>query len=477
MKDKKRQAYYVESMESAAAHLLRRVKALLDYHSLEADKMSVQAVSFSPAKLMTDIFTAFKPIVEKKGLELQSDIDGLDSQKMCMGDAFRIRQIAENLLSNALKFTDKGRIRFSAALGSDCLLHFSVSDSGCGMTQEEQEKVFGAFTRLKSAQGREGVGLGLSITQKLVQLMSGKISIVSSPGMGSTFSVEIPLQPSTIQNVEKVQRENKKVGAVAVAIIDDDKIQLQMTKAMIENISGSEARVLACQNPNDLFAALRGQKFDVLLTDIQMPAMGGFELLKHVRAIGGECSVLPIVAVTARGDMSLQDLESEGFADCLHKPFSMNELADVIKRASGKTVCSARQPALSENEVEKDASHGLGKNAEAAEICDFSQLTAFADGDKDAENEILSTFFDETKRHCQLFSKALSMHDKAEVCRLSHKMLPTFTLLKVSSVEALKTMESRRTEKTWNEEDEKPSKDIAQSLKAVLKALEKKLAQ
>lgn len=232
----KRQQFYLSNMKSSAQHLLALVTSLLDYHRLEAGKMDLHPVTFNPHELLTNIYNSFLPLAEKKELKLTLKEDLPESLNL-EGDPFRIRQITENLLSNALKFTAAGEITIQASYHGN-QFELRVSDTGCGMTEKEQEKIFKEFTRLRSAQGQEGFGLGLSITRKLVELLSGKIEIESTPGKGSTFQVSMPLPsissktfhgttPTTTQVSERLLR---------ILIIDDDRIQMHLTEAMLHNL-------------------------------------------------------------------------------------------------------------------------------------------------------------------------------------------------------------------------------------------------
>ena len=193
----RRQQFYLSNMKSSAQHLLALVTSLLDYHRLEAGKMDLHPVAFNPHELLTDIYNSFLPLAEKKQLQLDFK-EKLPETLTLEGDPFRIRQIVENLLSNALKFTAAGGITLQAEYHGNQFV-FSISDTGCGMTASEQERIFKEFTRLSSAQGQEGFGLGLSITRKLVELLLGRIDIESAPGKGSTFKVSMPL-PSISPN-------------------------------------------------------------------------------------------------------------------------------------------------------------------------------------------------------------------------------------------------------------------------------------
>ena len=270
-----RQRFYLNNMQSSAKHLLSLVNSLLDYHRLDAHKMDVNKVTFNPHQLFDTIYISFKPMANAKHLLLEYDC-GEPLNRLYIGDPFRTRQIVENLLSNALKFTQEGSITLRAALENG-QLHFSISDTGCGISEEEQKRIFQEFTRLRNAQGQEGFGLGLAITKKLILLLEGDIRIESEAGKGSTFHVYLPL-PQAPNTDKKNKREE---GIKNFILIDDDRIQLQLTAAMLKRPT---IHVTCCEQPEELFRQLEENKFDALLTDIQMPyylAEKGYTLSKN----------------------------------------------------------------------------------------------------------------------------------------------------------------------------------------------------
>ncbi len=461
--DGQQAARYVGYMQGAADHLLHLVTALLDFHRLDAGKMDVHTGRFDPGRLFVETVEALRPIAEKKGLELRAEVD-ISVCRTCAGDAFRLRQIAENLLTNALKFTAEGSITLRASW-ADGTLTFSVKDTGCGMTLVEQRRIFDAFTRLSSAQGQEGVGLGLAITKKLVDLLGGKLEVASERGQGSTFTVALPLEET--EDAPETGGEEKDSPAPAgrrVLLIDDDRLQLRLTVEMLDRLSGGKGRVVACTQPEELFDRLREETFDVVLTDIQMPAMGGFDLLRQLRASGGKATQIPVVAVTARSDMTEEALREAGFAACLHKPFNLHELAGALARAGAGETGTPPQPAA-------------GREETGAETNPFAALTAFADGDAAAGEEILRTFRDETARHSESFAAAMAAKDKAEICRLAHKILPAFTLIGAAAAADMRLLEARRAETAWTPADDAPAARVATALRQTLRQLDERLGR
>lgn len=450
----KRQQFYLQNMKSSAQHLLDLITSLLDYHRLEAGKMDLNPVAFKPHQLFTTIYTSFLPLAERKQLKLVLE-NTIPASKTLEGDPFRLRQIVENLLSNALKFTAEGSVTLHTAYEGNQFI-FSVSDTGCGMDEQEQQRVFQAFTRLRSAQGEEGFGLGLSITQKLVELLQGKISIESVPGKGSTFRVSVPL-PS-ISNKKEVEKENGPVlpETLKIILIDDDSIQINLTEAMLHNLleaqgKDQQAVIRCCKQPEELFGYLKKEPFDLLLTDIQMPAMNGFELLKQVRGMKvGYARELPVIAITARSDMDVEYFRSQGFAGCLHKPFNQSDLLQVLqknlkgdwnkctfpKEESADSSLPEAQPAKEEKEESK-----------------FSSLIAFSEGDEEAIREIIGTFIQETEKNCQAIRQGEEAKDMKLVGNLAHKMLPTFTMIEANTVlPSLKWLEAHREDASMSSE-------------------------
>lgn len=462
----KRQQFYLSNMKSSAQHLLALVTSLLDYHRLEAGKMDLHPVTFNPHELLTNIYNSFLPLAEKKELQLTLK-EKLPETLNLEGDPFRIRQITENLLSNALKFTATGEITLQAEYhGNQFVLR--VSDTGCGMTEKEQEKIFKEFTRLRSAQGQEGFGLGLSITRKLVELLGGKIEIESTPGKGSTFQVSMPLPsissktfhgttPTTTQVSERLLR---------ILIIDDDRIQMHLTEAMLHNLEeefeGLKIKTVCCEHPEELVTELQNGKFDLVFTDIQMPAMNGFELLKHLRSLHfAQAQSIPLIAITARGDMDETDFQRKGFAGMLQKPFSQSDLCRILTHVFS----------LQTNEAALPTQTGIPSSPKLEEekSYNFSPLTAFSEDDPKAAREILQTFAQETRKNLKKIQNAMQMEDMESLCAVAHKMLPTFIMIEArKAIPSLQWLEQQRGNHTYCQEATRAASIIVEETKNIL---------
>ena len=197
--DRPKAVGYLQSISGSANHLLQLVSALLDYHKLESGKAERHEVSFQPTALVSECVAQMQPLAMAKQLRLATDINVAEDM-FCRSDAFRIKQIVNNLVSNAIKYTDEGEVRVGITVLNGWMT-LSVNDTGCGMTPEELQSVFNAFTRLPGAQGKEGVGLGLTITREIVTLLGGRINVASTKGKGTTFRVCLPVKVVTNQGV------------------------------------------------------------------------------------------------------------------------------------------------------------------------------------------------------------------------------------------------------------------------------------
>lgn len=438
-----RQRFYLDNMKSSSEHLLKLVSDLLDFHRLDLNKAEVNRVTFNPFQLFDEIYVSFEPLTAAKGLTLQCHVASELNGKY-ISDPLRLRQIVNNLVSNAVKFTQKGEITLTATYESSKLT-IAIADTGKGMATEDRERIFQEFTRLSGAQGEEGFGLGLSIVKKLVTLLEGKISVESTLGEGSCFTVVLPLYPigeSIMESKPSSESETMDMdeGAIVVPsmkvirvlLIDDDKIQLSLTAAMLKQ-HGIDA--VCCEQLEELIEQLRTSVFDVLLTDIQMPAINGFDLVKLLRTSNiPQAKTIPVIAVTARSEMDKAVLHEHGFAGCLHKPFTVKELLLTVNEG---------QLSADEAHITEDMGN-TGIN--------FSALTAYSEDDSEAAYSIIQTFIEETKKNIERMQQALADKETDGIAAMAHKLLPLLTLIGASeAIAPLKYLESCRGESFTSE--------------------------
>ena len=465
----------LQNIKNSAAHLSHLVASLLDYHQLENGLMKVQPTSFSPAQLVAESVEGMKLRAEEKGLAISFECkikgmgtsDSSDSsetsdspmkKKFFRADAFRIRQILDNLVSNAIKYTDRGSVTIQAQVSEiqgKPTLTLSVKDTGKGMTDEEKQKVFQAFTRLKSAQGIEGTGLGLSITQELVSLLGGEIILHSTLGKGSTFIVTIPIEPAPKEESPEMapsevkhdpspdsaqDKEGQNSGSHQVTdikkkpefanhkilILDDDKLQLQLLQEMLRRIIGDTWQVFACNHVMDALTTLHNEQPALMLMDIEMPEMNGMDMIAHINHTN-----MMVVAMTAHDTSILEQLLKAGFDDCLFKPFSMEKLSDILGIES--------QPQLEaqpETPFQPDLSSQQKTNPQ------LDALLAFDGGDEEAAKEILDTVKQELAAHLENLKEAVEEESLStdRIGKTAHKLLPIATMMQMGCLEELKAL-------------------------------------
>ena len=458
-----RQRFYLDNMKSSSEHLLKLVSDLLDFHRLDLNKAEVNRVTFNPSQLFDEIYVSFEPLTAAKGLALQCHVVP-ELNGRYISDPLRLRQIVNNLLSNAVKFTQKGEISLTAGYDSSKLT-IAIADTGKGMALEDRERIFQEFTRLSGAQGEEGFGLGLSIVKKLVTLLEGTIDVQSTLGKGSCFTVTLPLYPVGKSIAENESPENESsedespyapkqsvaippMKVIRVLLIDDDKIQLNLTAAMLKQ-HGIDA--VCCEQLEQLIEQLRSSVFDVLLTDIQMPAINGFDLVKLLRASNiPQAKTIPVIAVTARSEMDKAALHEHGFAGCLHKPFTVKELLLTVN----------------EGQLSADEAH-ITEDMGTVGI-NFSALTAYSEDDPEAAYSIIHTFIEETGKNVERMQQALNEKEVDGIAAMAHKLLPLFTMIGAEeTIAPLKWLEACRGE----EFSEKIEETTFNTLEAVRKII------
>ena len=453
----------LQNIKNSAAHLSRLVASLLDYHQLENGLMKVQPVSFSPTQLVKESVEGMRLRAEEKGLAISYEMtmgmkkeanqENETDKELFLADAFRIRQILDNLVSNAIKYTDHGSVNIEARVSKimdKLTLTMSVKDTGKGMTDEEKQKVFQAFTRLKSAQGIEGTGLGLSITQELVSLLGGEILLRSTLGKGSNFIVTLPIEPApkddsqedikqTSDYQEAKDSDNKKKAQQEFAnhkvlILDDDKLQLQLLQEMLRRIAGDSWQVFACNHVIDALTILHNEQPALMLMDIEMPEMNGTEMITHINHTN-----MTVIAMTAHDTSIREQLIKAGFDDCLFKPFSIEKLSAIL---------------------------GIDSEPQSH----FDALLAFAEGDEEAAKEILNTVKQELAEHLKNLKEAMEEDSLSinKIEKAAHKLLPIASMMQMSCLEELKALSPEHIQENGEEEIRKKLKVVTDCLQHVL---------
>lgn len=412
---------YIDSMRHSAIHLQQLVAALLDYHLLESGKAERHDVSFVPQQLAKNCVEEFKPMAAEKGLDITLGTLTPNCGDLWRSDAFRVKQIMSNLIGNAVKYTDRGGVKVEIRISPRQHLIIYVSDTGRGMNQADCQRIFDAFTRLPNGQGKEGVGLGLSITREVVQMLGGTITVTSEEGKGSCFTVSLPIKKEekkqmkeVEENVASVETNRSSTEAkeatteINILAVDDDALQLELFKEMAQKIGGAKLNVSTTTSASEAIKLAEETKPQIMFTDIEMPEMSGKDMLKHVKN-----SDMSTVAMTAHDPSIMTSLKKAGFSTCLFKPFNAATLAATLAQIT-------RLP-LSVKAAEQKASF-------------FAPLTAFAEGDTEAEQEILTQVGESIKEYRQMLEQGLKRNgeelQRDSISRAAHKAMPLLSMLK-----------------------------------------------
>lgn len=455
---------YIDSMRHSAIHLQQLVAALLDYHLLESGKAERHDVSFVPQQLAKSCVEEFKPMAAEKGLDITLGTLTPNCGDLWRSDAFRVKQIMSNLIGNAVKYTDRGGVKVEMRISPRQHLIIYVSDTGRGMSQADCQRIFNAFTRLPNGQGKEGVGLGLSITREVVQMLGGTITVTSEEGKGSCFTVSLPIKKEekkqkkdVEENVASVETnrsstETKEATTeINILAVDDDALQLELFKEMAQKIGGAKLNISTTTSASEAIKLAEETKPQIMFTDIEMPEMSGKDMIKHVKN-----SDMSTVAMTAHDPSIMTSLKKAGFSTCLFKPFNAATLAATLAQIT-------RLP-LSVKAAEQKASF-------------FAPLTAFAEGDTEAEREILTQVGESIKEYRQMLEQGLKHNgeelQRDSISRAAHKAMPLLTMLKPGQCGWLQAITPEHIKDTSAEN----STALAMRLEKELEEISKKLRE
>ena len=321
-REKKKREPYLEDIRHSCHHILHLVNDLMDAYRINEAGDLRNDTPFYLDRFLQRISDEFSRKAVAKALYLQSEHQ--NSSFVVKGDADKLEQVLANLLTNAIKFTPSGTISFYSKY-LEGKLHIEIKDTGIGMDEETQKRIFVPFERAAQNVNSEGFGLGLFLTKGLVKVLNGIITVESAPGKGSIFRLEIPL-PETDELVEEDKPDSDSITILPknVLVVDDDPILLKIAEDMLGRKGVS---CTTCMNFQEVVAALGKSDYDMVLTDVQMPDTDGFALLRLLRNSDiGNSRTIPVAVMTARGDGNSGIYEKEGFAGCIHKPFNIHAL-------------------------------------------------------------------------------------------------------------------------------------------------------
>jgi len=325
----------LETLSQSSDTLLSILNEVLDFSKIEAGRLEIDSRPFSPLVVAQEIVALLRPQADQKGVAMLLWTGQLPGR--LVGDPTRLQQIWLNLLSNAIKFTERGEIRFElfaerTATGH-VRLHGSVSDTGIGMSVDQQSRVFEAFTQAASVPGG-GAGLGLAISSRLARIMNGKITIESRPGEGSRFGFSMQLDSFNSKDDGNDQRPGKTdvpVAQLRVLLAEDNAVNQTLALAILAKF-GIKAEL--ARNGYEALQAVSVREFDVVLMDVQMPELDGLDATRAIRALPGSVAQPWIIALTANAfEQDRQLCLAAGMDDFVAKPFKQEALRDALMRA------------------------------------------------------------------------------------------------------------------------------------------------
>jgi hypothetical protein len=417
-----KQQQYLDNIKHSSHYILKLVNDLIDFSKLENDKISIEKVNFNFKDLIENTCRPLEPQAQNKHIELNWDIDdSLDAN--FISDPYRIKQIMTNLVSNAIKFTQEGSVEVSATTEEDAIV-ISVIDTGIGIAADKQSDIFREFTQAHAGIEKKfgGTGLGLTIARRMLTLLGGTIAVESVEGQGSIFTVRLPADKSASQTAsyakEQRETEHEFLRGKKILIVDDDVMQLTLMREIFANYP---AEITTETDASKVLHILELTNFDIILSDIQMPSIDGFELVRQIRnSKNSKIATLPVVALSGKRDLAVTDFTSKGFTAFHPKPLQLDNLFLQLKAilTTGDVI-----------NIDASAMPNEAKN-----LFELRSLHQFTQNDPNAMRLIIDTFVSSSVDNCRLLAEAAAVADLAEMSQIAHKMIPMLKQMEVYSI-------------------------------------------
>jgi hypothetical protein len=418
-----KQKHYLGHLQKSSEFILHLVNDLLDLSKLEAGKMGVEKLPFNPKNLLEETLYNTIPENDKKGLKL-SVIAPEDTDCTVLSDPFRLKQILSNLITNAYKFTETGGITASISMKREIediyFLTISIKDTGIGISKLKQEEIFEEFSQENNQIEKKfgGTGLGLAIAKRIAGLLKGSVKLKSEPGKGSEFTVHIPV----VKLTKKVEIPNETeitdfdLSGKNILVVDDESSQLALAKELIKSVG---MNCDTASNGEEAFTKLEHKSYHLIVTDIQMPKMDGFNLMKAIKS-DDNFSEIPVIAVSGRTNVTTATYLKAGFSGNLLKPYRPNELLLKIGEILKVKLETNNHHARSYESNSKDYS--------------LDEILLFAGADQKALDTILNAFIDSNKINLKEIGFAQKRNDIERAGQIAHRMLPMFKQLKAGKI-------------------------------------------
>ncbi|MFW6043569.1 MAG: ATP-binding protein [Marinilabiliaceae bacterium] len=410
-----------EVIHNSAVHLLALVNDVLDISRLEAGKLTIHSEHVDPGELMQEVWQTFKHKTNEKNLAFTYFSD--ENLPAFKADKTRLRQVLFNLINNAIKFTDQGKIEVGVFRENELII-FEVRDTGCGIPENRRETIFEEFSQMSenTAGTRQGTGLGLAISKKLVEAMGGEIQVESKEGAGSTFRFSIPYVESLAKSGD-IEQSTKNIDRKSLLVVDDDPLVGRLLKGFLKDRSS----IMSSESPEEALMLMHRHQFDLIITDFRMPGMNGLAFIEKARSRHTGPILVLSAGISSEDLMQLEHFEK---VYQMTKPFSREDMENKLQ-----SVLDTQNA----NPIQESPS----KKTCSSSLTDLSGVVAFTGDDKDFLNSVVSAFIEDTDENIETLTLLIKNHDQAQISEKAHKMLTGFRQFGISEgIEILKEIET-----------------------------------
>lgn len=422
---RKEQAEFLNIIKTSGKNLISIVNDMLDFSKMEYGSIKLNEQEFNLSNVIYNVFSLLKPLSDEKNLNFTYSLESNVPINL-FGDESRLSQILLNLLNNSIKFTHEGDVKLIVKLHSvkneKSNLLFVVSDTGIGIEKEKCDIIFDSFTQVHDENSRKygGTGLGLSIVKKLIELQNGKISVESIPGKGSKFIAIIPYKTSNNKVIEHKQLTDIKNIPVKILVVDDNQFNLLLVEKMLANWNSS---IDSSNNGHTAILKSKETNYDIILMDLQMPDIDGFETVVKIRETNPYNKTVPIIALTAHAIGDEKDkYKSSGMDDYLVKPFDEDVLYEKITSL------------LKKNEIKSNIKEIAKGKSTYKQIINLKYLYELGKNDNEFIFKILTEFKEQLNIELINIQKALNENNNKIISGILHKIKPSFIIVGAESV-------------------------------------------
>lgn len=425
----------IDAIKLSSDNLLSIINDILDFSKLESGKVSVEAIPFNPREIIEAVLFTLRFPATKKGITLNFRKEENKLPEFIIGDSVRLRQIILNLLSNALKFTEKGSVTIKSRVieedDANCKIQFEISDTGIGIPEDRIATIFESFTQASNETTRKygGTGLGLTIVKQLTELQGGTVSVKSKLDEGSTFCVTIAYKKYTSETppvpVHHKKHSEESIAGARILLAEDNEMNQMLA---LKIFARWNLHLEIAENGQRAVEKIQTGNYDLVLMDIQMPVMDGYEATRQIRnTLQPPKSTIPIIAMTAHAMVG----ESEkcialGMDDYISKPFNQQDLYDKIC-----TVLHKKREFIPHKEMETEENNTLSNGKKHI---DLSYLKEIAEGNNEFIRKMIRAYLSQTPGMLADMSKSIDEKKWKELRGVAHKMKPSLDFVGLHSI-------------------------------------------